>query len=79
MFAAEGQEYLLFAALLRHLAAGRGGMAGQQVALLRELNRQAARMPAPLAIPALILSLQVPSPSPPSSSPCRRGRLPLLL
>ena len=60
VLAEEGNEFLLFAALLRHMAARDGVGPGQQVGLLRELNRQAARMPAALAMPALITSLRVP-------------------
>ena len=58
VWAAEGQEFLVFGEMVRHLGGG-GAATGARVALLRELNRQAARMAPSVAIPALIVALRV--------------------
>lgn len=58
MWAAEGQEFLAFGEMLRHLSSAEVAT-GARVALLRELNRQAARMAPSVAIPALIVALRV--------------------
>ena len=54
----EGQDSLVFSILLRHMRASPEG-APQQTLLLQEASRQAASLPAPFAIPALLSALQV--------------------
>ena len=54
----EGQDSLVFSVLLRHMRGMPEG-APQQTLLLQEASRQAAGLPAPFAIPALLSALQV--------------------
>ena len=48
----------MFGEMLRHLSSAEAAT-GAKVALLRELNRQAARMAPSTAIPGLIVALRV--------------------
>ena len=54
----EGQDSLVFSALLKHIRKQKEG-SPQQTMLLQEAARQASGLPASFAVPALISALQV--------------------